>query len=343
MGKEQWFGKTSQLVEDTLYVGHLTANRHANGRDWWIPVGERKSNAYHTLLFTPEGIQDTFIQVLGDSTLRNGHSNGQAFFSPNGQEYIRYTDVDGIMRFDFDRSTGELSNYRQYYGGEQIGSFNGMAISPSSQFLYTLEGDSLVQHDLWAANFISSRQLIGVYDGFMYEDFWHTEMSRLQLGPDCRIYLSSSVNHPFLHTILFPDLSGEAATLVQRAVKLPTVIGKSLPNFPNYRLGVDPTYPCDSTIVFVPHDPTSVWSPEPRPAWQVYPNPSTGPLHLRGQAARGDRLRLYDLQGRLLHEQELTPGQVNHEIQTGRLPRGTYLVQLLGDEGVWQVVRWVKL
>jgi hypothetical protein len=146
-----------------------------------------------------------------------------------------------------------------------------------------------------------------------------------------------------LHVITNPDEPGTAANLIQRAIKMPTVVGKSLPNFPNYRLGVDPTYPCDSTIVFVPHDPTSVWSPEPRPEWQVYPNPSTGPLHLRGQAARGDRLRLYDLQGRLLHEQELTPGQVNHEIQAGRLPRGTYLVQLLGDEGVWQVVRWIKL
>jgi hypothetical protein len=72
--------KNQTLVEDTLYVGHLTANRHANGRDWWIPVGERNSNAYHTLLFTPEGIQDTFIQVIGDSTLRDGHGNWTSLF-----------------------------------------------------------------------------------------------------------------------------------------------------------------------------------------------------------------------------------------------------------------------
>jgi hypothetical protein len=45
--------KNQPLVEDTLYVGHLTANRHANGRDWWIPVGERNSNAYHTLVIYP--------------------------------------------------------------------------------------------------------------------------------------------------------------------------------------------------------------------------------------------------------------------------------------------------
>jgi hypothetical protein len=335
--------KNQPLVEDTLYVGHLTANRHANGRDWWIPVGERNSNAYHTLLFTPEGIQDTFIQMIGDSTQRPGHATGQACFSPDGSQYFRYSFIDGIMHFDFDRQTGQMSNYRNYQVSIENGVVDGAAVSPNSQYLYVIRFDTLIQYDLLAPDVPVSKTIVGIYDGFLEDDFWATNFSNLQLGPDCRLYMGSSSTHEYLHVITNPDEPGAAANLIQRAIRMPTVIGASLPNFPNYRLGVDPTFPCDSTIVFVPHDPTSVWSPEPRPEWQVYPNPSTGPLHLRGQAARGDRLRLFDLRGRLLHEQELTPGQVNHEIQAGRLPRGTYLVQLLGDEGVWQVVRWIKL
>jgi hypothetical protein len=335
--------KNQMLVEDTLYVGHLTATRHANGRDWWIPLGERNSNAYHTLLFTPEGIQDTFIQVIGDSTLRAGHSAGQACFSPDGSQYFRYSFIDGIMHFDFDRQTGEMSNYRNHAVSTENGHFDGIAVSPNSRYLYVVRFDTLHQYDLWASDVQASKTVVGIYDGYKVDDFWSTTFARLQIGPDCRLYMCASTTQEYLHVITNPDEPGTDANLIQRAIKMPTVVGRTLPNFPNYRLGVDPTYPCDSTIVFVPHDPTSVWSPEPRPEWQVYPNPSTGPLHLRGQAARGDRLRLYDLQGRLLHEQELTPGQVNHEIQAGRLPRGTYLVQLLGDEGVWQVVRWVKL
>jgi hypothetical protein len=335
--------KNQTLLEDTLYVGHLTATRHANGRDWWIPLGERKSNAYHTLLFTPEGLQDTFIQVIGDSTLRAGHAAGQACFSPDGSQYFRYSFIDGIMHFDFDRQTGQMSNYRNHAVSTENGHFDGIAVSPNSRFLYVVRFDTLHQYDLWASDVQASKTVVGIYDGYKVDDFWSTTFARLQLGPDCRLYMCASTTQEYLHVITNPDEPGAAANLIQRAIRMPTVIGASLPNFPNYRLGVDPTYPCDSTIVFVPHDPTSVWSPEPRPEWQGYPNPSTGPLHLRGQAARGDRLRLYDLRGRLLHEQELTPGQVNHEIQAGRLPRGTYLFQLLGDEGVWQVVRWVKL
>jgi hypothetical protein len=45
-GKGAVLNRKVSLLKDTLDYGKLTAVRHANGRDWWMPVVENSSNRF---------------------------------------------------------------------------------------------------------------------------------------------------------------------------------------------------------------------------------------------------------------------------------------------------------
>ncbi|MEL7222918.1 MAG: hypothetical protein AAGJ93_16470, partial [Bacteroidota bacterium] len=110
--------KNFPLLDELLATGKITAVQHANGRDWWIPVRRYSSNEYYMFLLSHEGVENTGIQVIGDS-IPSG-SLGQAVFSPDGTKYVQ-TNLHGsqgdpiyINIYDFDRCSGELYNPIQF-------------------------------------------------------------------------------------------------------------------------------------------------------------------------------------------------------------------------------------
>ena len=271
--------KNEPVINEVLEYGQLTAVKHLNGNDWWILAPGDTSSLYYSLQVTPDTIVEHPVQTIGLPFSYSGGGSGQALFSPDGTKYARYNKTDQVYLFDFDRSTGQLSNFQQLIVADTANS-GGVAFSPNSRFLYVSSTTHVYQFDTWATNIQDSKILVATWDGFKELDFFSTNFYNMQMGPDCRIYINSTAGTSFMHVIQFPDLEGEACQLEQRALKLSSFNARTMPHFPNYRLGTTPTYPCDPSIEF-PDFPTAVSEVEAAGIeFSLYPNPTSGMLRL---------------------------------------------------------------
>ena len=240
-------------------------------------------------------------------------------------KYARYTPKDDLFLFDFDRSTGILSNFLKVHVADS-GNIGGVAFSGSGQFLYVCTRFDMYQFDIWTDDIESSKVFLGHYDGF--HDPFATTFFHMQLGPDCRIYVVPSNGSSRMHIIQYPDLKGNDCQFEQHALHMPVSNTISLPNFPNYRLDLAP--PCDPDIksgffqFYVP--PTPV---------EIYPNPTDGALWVQLSDAWTNagvvHVEVVDQVDRSWIQKTISSGQPNFQIALDDLPAGIYFVQLQSD------------
>ncbi|MCC7245454.1 MAG: PKD domain-containing protein [Saprospiraceae bacterium] len=229
------------IIHQTLEAGMLTACRHANGRDWWILVPEWIVPNYFRLLLDPAGLHLDGEQIVG-SVIGHTVTASQAVFSPDGQKYVRskgnfFYRPDTLEIYDFDRCTGLLSNPVMITHAEDslyFGSFN--AISPNSRYLYHTTGKYMYQYDLQAPDIKASRVRVATAQSYGFD--------AMQLAPDGRIYDCSP---PWaFNMIKNPDLPGIACGVCENCVSIPAKNWRSIPNYPNYRLGPVDGSACDT-------------------------------------------------------------------------------------------------
>jgi len=188
----------SLVCQDTIYDGHLTASRHANGRDWWVVLNKTNTNRYFIYLLDSTGFRLWRIQDIGVAASWTGTGSGQAVFSPDGTKYLRHCyDVD-LLIFDFDRCTGELSNSIQVKieHNDEIVLAQGLAISPNSRFAYVTTGVYCYQVDLQASDLQTSVTEVAVWDSTIIDTFWATLFDEAALAPDDKIYIACPGGNP---------------------------------------------------------------------------------------------------------------------------------------------------
>ena len=247
--------KRHLLISDTLDGGKLTATRHANGRDWWLLVPEALSSNYYRLLVTPDGVH---LEGKQDAGVPIFEGLGQAFFSPDGTRYANFASIsdikgDYINVYDFDRCTGLLSNPKAIHlFNDQPG---GISFSPNSNILYLFGHKKVFQYDLTVSDVFATQQLVAETDNYL-DTVYFPNMDTTyyfqhafflgQLAPDGKIYISATVNNnKLLHTINNPNIWGVGCDVQQHSIHIPT-FNRTIPNFPNYRLGPIDGSICDS-------------------------------------------------------------------------------------------------
>ncbi len=312
------------MVQDTLDHGKITATRHANGRDWWIVVGEYDSNRYYRFLLGPNGIEELLPQRIGEAV---PSGLGQAHFSPDGTIYAKMNGIDDSVGafldiYDFDRCSGLLSNHYRIHYARAFGS-QGVAFSPNSRFVYVPAGWWVFQYDLWADDIAASVDTVAEYDGFM-SPVW-TTFFMAQLAPDGKIYINSPNSVDVLHVIHQPNEKGAACQFEQHGLKLASLNAFSLPNFPNYRLGALEGSPCDTL------ETVSVVEVGDKAAVELFPNPAHEELWISyPQGLKAGRLVLYDLSGRQVLEVPLTAGLTQQQVEVSALAGGLYVYRVFG-------------
>jgi hypothetical protein len=310
--------KNQILMADTLCAGQLTAVKHANGVDWWVMDSGYTSNTYYAYLFTSEGIAAPIEQNIGHSTLRIGEAAGQANFSPDGTKYVRYTPQDDIFLFDFDRTSGLLSNFQFIHVEEEEETSGGAVFSPNSRYLYIPSGLFIYQYDTEAADVASTKTVVAEWNGVSSP--FPTRFRNAQLGPDCRIYVYCG-SCDVIQVIHYPDEQGLACQVEQQAIQLPYPMFRSMPHFPNYRLGPagEEGLPCQPVV--------SVQEQKWVLAPVVYPNPvqggqvviETGLSDLREGTAR-----LYTVHGALARQWAFSAVAGRFTLDVSGLPPGVY-------------------
>ena len=204
----------------------LTAVRHANGRDYWILVHGWQNNSFHAYLLNPTGLSNAPVTTaIGITHTGGGNSiaNGVGYMkaSPNGQLLGVAIRDAAFELFDFNNSTGQLSNLRRLYTTNSDRVY-GVAFSPDNTKLYTTDlATGVYQFDLTVTNI--TRQFLGTTPA---------QSGGMTLAPDGRIYVAA-YNTSRLSAITNPNGAGAASGFVSQYVTLSGTSQIGMPNFPN--------------------------------------------------------------------------------------------------------------
>ncbi len=326
-------------------AGRLTAIPHANGTDYWLLTHEYASNAFLVYPITRLGIgpADT-IRIGPEMDTRWGFLKA----SPDGRKLAcssRATEERSFDLYDFDASTGQISNYVSL-GMLRVA--HGVSFSPDNTKLYVSNMDwadrdqpvyhpeMIRQYDLDAGStdaIIASGKSI-VYqnpftnveqDGNRARDFYAPS---LQLGPDGRIYCAANVGDTSRHdwgyrflVIEKPNEAGFACDVNVQTLKKPVgFVGHAsdLPNFmQHYFNGLEP-WSClgenegcaDSEIV-------------------LFPNPAREyiELYMSSLCFSKYHLRLISMSGQVLASYRVNEPD-SHKINVSNLSAGIYLIEM---------------
>lgn len=353
MSRDNGFGAVTEknrLIFQDTFCDMLTAVRHANGRDWWIVLPKYNVGRYYVFLLSPQGISEPMVQNIGHP-IEQYFRGFQAAFSPNGKKYANMSYSGGLQVFDFDRCSGNMKSVFHCddldfsVSGLTLAA-TGVAFSPSSRFLYVGTGMNLYQFDLRVDDILSSKILIGQYDGFGY---FHskdisplpTNFYQMMLAPDGKIYMSTPNGTKFLHVIHEPDSLGLACDFEQRGVKLFGYHGFGIPNFPHFRLYDLPGSPCDTLGINGPQPPEDTLPPPPvcGTYLSLWPNPVSSVASVELPDCQGGLLSIFDAAGRLIEEQRIEPGEGAHPIVVSQYVPGIYFVRFWSEKGGEVLVR----
>jgi len=321
------------VLSDTLSYSDITACKHSNGTDWWFMVMTTQTNKFYKFLLQKDTVLGPYIQEIGD-TLIPGYDICQAIFSPNGQQYARVNWCNGVMLYDFDRSTGELSNYRNFTYGCAANSDSvklcGVGFAPNSRYLYVSGWLKMYQLDTEADDLQASAKLLGIYDG--YRDtvgaaaLVPQQFYVMANAPDCKIYITAPNQGRVFHMIHEPDLPAPFCDFQQHAIKIPTYRTYNIPNFAHYRLGTGNPV-CDSSLSIV----SAIWHvPKVEIAAHLYPNPSSGHVYLDVDIGiyRSAIFQVFDLNGRPVFDAAIDNKQLSYNFELKGLPSGLYTYHL---------------
>jgi hypothetical protein len=222
------------LVNDSIIGGGgMVACKHANGRDWWVFMPKMFTNCVYQFLITSDGIDSLGLQCVGDTFAENT-DRGSSCFTPDGSKYIWCNPYDGLHILDFDRCSGQLSNSRYIPVSDSAGQifqnplFDGVSVSPNSEYLYVSTGSELWQFNLAADNIAQSKLLI---DNIFQSDSITSTMFA-QLAPDGRIYINPIGGDTFFHVINAPDSLGSACHFQINGLRTPTLHWNCMPLYP---------------------------------------------------------------------------------------------------------------
>lgn len=335
-----------ETVLDTIEGGILSATKHSNGQDWWLMNLDFFSNEYKCLLMSDGEILDTVSSFWGSKV--SNKDAPQSSFSPDGTQFARFNPDDDLHLFDFDRSTGKLSNFRWIdvpSRDEDHGIFGGLAFSSSGRFLYVNDAFEIWQYDTWAEDIsasivkVAEREPFNAGQELFNVPIW-TFFYRMALAPDCRIYMSSRSGVDRIYTIMHPDRKGLACEVVQN-IQIPIWNSSTTPHYPNYRLDIGPF--CDSTKTFPSNLMTTVSTTDLDNSiptrLHVFPNPASDLVQLYVKNFIGVQqvdFVLYDLLGRRVFSESimLSGDSALNQIVLSSVPSGLYIYSVYDEHGV---------
>ncbi len=229
----------------------IASVKNAGGTGWWVffhGEGDDKFIRFKVdgLSVSPMVIQ-SIGSVHGPIGLNPYYTIGEMCFSPKGDKLLAVTMTGVVDVFDFDRCTGQLSNWislgtpAPVYPGQNV--YYGCSFSADGTKIYVSEdytipfGNRIFQWDLSSGNIPNSKTLI-------YTAPDSVDLAQHQLGPDGKIYIAHLQQYDSLHPANFhlsvindPNQSGAACNFTYNSLYLEGLRGTGhLPNLPNFNL-----------------------------------------------------------------------------------------------------------
>lgn len=238
--------KNKILLPNGVSCTSPVAVKHGNGRDWWVIIGELSSPYLYTFLLDPTGVHGPFKTEMPYLYSEKEYQSVNAM-SPDGNTYVRSDGEHGLYIFDFDRCGGAFSNLRLLpFNDPKFFSF-ATVFAPDSRHLYMSSWSFVTQLDLSVPDLAASLDTIAYFDGKASpNEPFLTGFFIPNLGPDGKIYYSTTNGTLSWHVIHSPDLPGVAADMEQHGIDLTKYNNGTMAIYPNYRLGEWEGAPCDT-------------------------------------------------------------------------------------------------
>ena len=328
----------------------ISAEKHGNGRDWWLffkTYGSNANNDIYKFLVSPTGISGPFIQSIGELTTAG---LVQMVINNKGNQMAILNYVGMIELVDFDRCNGQFSNYKLIKQNVTVPPVPGIisgAFSPDGTKLYvsTQYNDSyLLQFNLQDS--LPQNTVDTIHQFTIPIDVG----GFLKLAPDNKIYWSCAWNDGVTFNYPYPDTSYNVYNTYLSVINSPDSLGAAcdfqpysfylgggrtyygLPNNPNYDLGPLVGSVCDtltvglSEITNYKNNITVYYDA----GWQM------AFVNAKGLKGKNYTFQLYNLNGQLVLQEQ---GKLNTEYFTKDLSlvnnaSGIYLVRLITEKEV---------
>lgn len=307
------------LQHVVLREGGMTACKHANGRDYWVVIGEYNSNRFYEFLVTPNTISGPIIQTIGPVFPRP-YDAAYSKFSQDGSKFTTGIAVGPIIVMDFDRCSGVFSNPINIYHNASDDSIkvNGCAsleFSPNGEYLYVANSNDLTQYNLLASDIQDSVELY-VSDS---SDFYGLRM--LQLGPNGKLYCSTWNGGLYaLHVINYPDVKCDSCDFVYGGQSTLTLNSNNLPNLINYKLGPLIGSGCDT----IPNSVIELNANNVLP--KVMPNPADKYAYVEMGMQGNYEFDLLNMDGQILATKQTKQVDI---FNTENIAAGVYFVKVI--------------
>lgn len=328
--------KNKAILDGNLSLIVMNSCKHSNGKDWWLICKNNQNSTYYSILLTSNESIKIDSQIIGTSQV-DYSSVGNAIFSLDGKKFARISSNERIQIFDFDRCSGKLSNFTQIENDSLSNSFwVNTAISKNNRFLYASTSNKIYQYDLNAVDIQSSMEVIGQWDGFIYDNNFSTSFCDMQLAPNGKIYVSCASGNIYLHVINQPNLKGKNCDFQLRGITLPTYIACGLGNYPNYLLGADEGSICDTL--------TSNREYKLDDLFIIYPNPSNSKLQIKSKFpdySKNSAIEIINISGNVVFRSELREYQKASDFDFGYLNPGLYFIQFYQNHKLIQSSKWI--
>ncbi|WP_026463282.1 PD40 domain-containing protein [Adhaeribacter aquaticus] len=229
---------TGEVIEKNMFMTSpvtekLTAIKHQNDQDVWVLVHKWNSDAFVAFLVTDKGVSRTPVTTNIGTTHRGKGKGaiGCMKASPDGKKVALaiWRDINQFEVFDFDNSTGKLSNrvtlgpYPEAYGVE---------FSPDGSKLYgTTNGIGSTEPQIWQFNLNAGSKTAIASSAILISNSKTHKIGALQLAPDGKIYLAKE-DDSYLGVIHNPNAAGWSCRYIDKGLSLGDRKAKlGLPNF----------------------------------------------------------------------------------------------------------------
>ncbi len=338
--------KNNILLEIPGMTEKMQAIRHANGRDWWLVILALPEDGisglpfnFYEFLITPEGISEPAIREGAIYEDQSSSENiGQMKFNQQGN-MLACTNGRNVILYHFDRCSGffnYLSIIDTIFEGSIGDELYGIEFSPSGSLLFLNKVGAfgkpiLYQYCLDSGDIEDSKQIIYLD---LNDDTDNNIMGSLQLAINNKIYLAMPGIYDtsfYLSVINNPDVFGNGCNFDTLSVFTGgKVITNSLPNMPNYNLGVMPKSACDTLSTSIENISESTFA--------IYPNPAQNSIYIKSTIPGSAPFILMDVFGKeVMHTEVL----FNYPINISHLPQGIYIAMLKHGED-WVTEKLIK-
>ena len=210
------------------------------------PNGDSGSyDTYHAFEVSMTGVNAT--SVKSTFNLNVSDKRGYLKLSPDGTKMVcanmrgNFNDpnnIDQLLLYDFDETTGSVSNQQRLFINSQNNKPYGVEFSPNSQVLYVHssndEGGPPINHSASLTQF--NLAAVDIQASEIELDNRQLYRGGLQLGPNGKIYRALSATYqqglPFLGIIHNPNNIGAAANYQHNAISLtPNLSSQGFPPF----------------------------------------------------------------------------------------------------------------